>query len=190
MKDRFHDPRALDIAALCRARRQLEGQVPQTALERLHAGVLTAADGENAPVRWSALGATRPRAGAEPELWLQLQASAPVWLQCQRCLQPLATVLTVDRPFRFVRGQAEAAREDEDSEEDVLALAPRLDLLELIEDELILAMPLVPHHDECPEPLPVPTLGAAGGDGEAADAERADAAHPFAALAKLLTRGS
>jgi uncharacterized protein len=36
----------------------------------------------------------------------------------------------------------------------VLALEPALDLKELVEDELLLALPLVPRHEVCPEPLP------------------------------------
>ena len=37
-----------------------------------------------------------------------------------------------------------------------LALPRHLDAKELIEDELLLALPLVPRHDQCPEPLGTP----------------------------------
>jgi len=60
----------------------------------------------------------------------------------------------------------------------VLALPRVLDLRELIEDELLLAEPLVPLHDVCPDPLPSPTDD---------DAELA-AEHPFAALGALKRR--
>ena len=36
------------------------------------------------------------------------------------------------------------------SEEDLLALSREFDLHELIEDELLMALPVVPKHDECP----------------------------------------
>ncbi len=56
----------------------------------------------------------------------------------------------------FVAGGEEAAAAlDAESDDDVLALESSLDLHALVEDELLLALPLVPRHDECPEPLPV-----------------------------------
>ena len=112
-----------------------------------------------------------------------LQARASVPLQCQRCLQQVLQDLNVDRRFRFVRSEEEAERLDESSEDDVLVLGPRLDLQELLEDELILALPLVPKHDgPCPAPLPMPL-------DELED--EAPAPSPFAALAALRTgRGS
>ena len=119
--------------------------------------------------------------GGEAEVWLHLTATTTVVLQCQRCLQGLDELLQVDRHFRFVRGEAEAARLDEESDDDVLELPPRLDLHELVEDELILALPLVPRHPRCPVPLPLP-----------ADTDVAEepAPNPFAALAALRQRGS
>jgi uncharacterized protein len=83
----------------------------------------------------------------------------------------------VQRRFRFVRNEDEAARLDEESEDDVLALPARLDLQALLEDELILALPIVPRHALCPEPLPLPAA-------EPLD-EEAPAPNPFAALAAL-----
>lgn len=182
------DPRAVDVAALARAGARLEGAWPLVELERLHSLVLDDVDGSSAMVAWSAVGAVRDVAGGEPELWLTLTASAPVRLQCQRCLQPLALTLSVERRLRFVRGEQEAARLDEESEDDVLELRARQDLRELVEDELILALPLVPRHDECPEPLRLPQGADEGG--AKGDEAAAETAHPFAALAALRRRPS
>ncbi len=91
--------------------------------------------------------------------------------------------VAVDRALRFVRGEDEAARLDEESDDDVLALAGRLDLAELAEDELILALPLVPMHDACPQPLAA-DMAPAGAD-EAAGPARPN---PFASLAALRGR--
>ena len=71
---------------------------------------------------------------------------------CQRCLAPVEAVLAVDAHFRFVAGEAEAAQADMDAEEDVLASTRALDLPALVEDELLLALPLVPRHTDCPLP--------------------------------------
>jgi uncharacterized protein len=181
-KARTVDPRALDVAALCRNGQALEGRWPLATMTRLADGLAgPPGDGD---VAWQARGSTVPVAGGEAELWLALEAQAPVLLQCQRCLQPLAETLAVDRRVRFVRGEDEAARLDEESDDDVLALPARLDLHALVEDELILALPLVPRHEVCPEPLPLPKAEPAADAGDAAEAKP----NPFAALAALRKR--
>lgn len=168
------DPLALDVAAFCRQGGVLQGDWPLAGLDRLAASFAAATDGV---ARWRAGGELRPVTGGAPEPWLTLEGEADVPLQCQRCLQPLTETLGFERRFRFVATEELAAELDEDSDdEDVLALPARLDLRALLEDELILALPIVPRHDECPAPLPLPA--------DPADAEP-DAPHPFAALAAL-----
>ena len=119
---------------------------------------------------------------AQPSVWLHLQAQLTLPLTCQRCLGPVATPLVVDRWFRFVADETTAAAEDEDSEEDVLALEPRPSLLELIEDELLMELPLVPMHEVCPE-SPAALAGAA--DVPADEAPESMRPNPFAGLARL-----
>jgi uncharacterized protein len=172
MKERSLAPAALDVAALCKQGGRLHGLWPLAQMARLAESFCAAPDGS---ASWSAVGAARPVAGGEAELWLQLQAKAEVPLQCQRCLQLMTEPLAVDRRFRFVRSEDEAAALDEESDDDVLALPARLDLLALLEDELILALPIVPRHAVCPEPLPLP----------AEEPDEEPAPHPFAALAGL-----
>lgn len=179
MKDRF-DPLALELTAFCRAAATLQGAWPLAATTRL-AGSLAGVAHDAPPVVWSATGERRAVAGGDDETWLQLRADATVTLRCQRCLQTLDEPLRVERRLRFVRGEDEAARLDELSDDDVLALPVRLDLRELVEDELILALPLVPRHASCAAPLPLRD------DDEVAEEP---APHPFAALAALRRRGS
>lgn len=174
MKERPPDALALDVLALCKSAGTLQGQWPLAGMERLSGGFCAATDGS---VAWRATGSLLPMTGAEPEIWLELQADADAPLECQRCLQPLVEHIQVRRRFRFVRTEEQAARLDEECEDDVLALPPRLDLHALLEDELILALPIVPRHGLCPQPLPcVP------GD------EEEPAPKPFAALAALRGR--
>ena len=68
---------------------------------------------------------------------------------------------------------------DDDTEEDLLALSREFDLHGLIEDELLMSLPVVPRHGVCPEPVP---MKVADEDFEAASAEKPN---PFAALAGL-----
>jgi uncharacterized protein len=146
----------------------------------------TAADGKGSTgaradneVAWAAEGESRPVHGASPQVWLHLTAEAAVSLQCQRCLAAVSVPVEVRRSFRFVPGEDAAAQLDAASEEDVLALTRALDLHELIEDELLLAMPLVPLHTLCPTPLPIPP----------ADDISDERPNPFAVLAGLRREG-
>lgn len=125
-----------------------------------------------------AVAAVHKAGAAAPErLWLHLEVRARLPQTCQRCLGVYAQPVEVDRWFRFVADEATAQAEDDDCEEDLLVMAPRLDLLQLIEDELLMGLPLVPMHETCPQPV---RLGA----GEA-DRQTGGTVHPFAALAAL-----
>jgi uncharacterized protein len=88
----------------------------------------------------------------------------------------------VERPFRFVQDEAIAMAQDDQSEEDLLALSRSFDLIELIEDELLMDLPVAPRHDVCPVPV---TLAVADADFEAAEQEKEN---PFAMLERLRTR--
>lgn len=181
MSEKRPDPKRLDVRSFTRDAGSLQGELPLSGLLRLMPSLLCqAGDPPPAPVSWVVEGRQRPVRGGEPELWLHVKASATVRLECQRCLQPMAQALHADRQLRFVDGEDEAARLDEDSDDDVLALPASLDLLALIEDELILALPLVPRHEVCPQPLPMSAAD------EGAEEETP---HAFAALAHLRRPG-
>jgi uncharacterized protein len=131
-------------------------------------------------VEWQLRGEIRADARGEAVPWLHMVASTGLPLSCQRCLGPVETLLEVDRWYRFVADEATAELEDEDSEEDVLALEPRPNVLELLEDELLMAMPLVPMHAKCPVAvtLQVGDLGPEAG-------EISSSKNPFAQLSRL-----
>jgi uncharacterized protein len=178
MTTRAPDPRRLDVAAAAAAGAELAGRWPLSELARL---ADDAAGQVDEPVAWSARFEQRREPGGAPQVWLQLQAQARVARECQRCLQPVLLALDVERDFLFVAGEDEAAALDAESEDDVLVLARQFDLRELVEDELLLALPIVPKHEQCPAPL----ASTAQGQG----AEDITPAHPFSALASL-KRGS
>ncbi|MBL0727910.1 DUF177 domain-containing protein [Piscinibacter sp. HJYY11] len=178
MKARDWDPLKLDVEALAKASASVAGEWPLTELERLTASAVTGtAVGD---VSWQAQGEHRPVKGGPPQVWLHLRASTGVMLECQRCLRPVPVDVHAERSFLFVQGENLAAELDADSEDDVLALTRALDLRELVEDELLLELPLVPRHDECPEPL---------GTANEGEPELEEKSNPFAVLASL-KRGS
>lgn len=129
------------------------------------------------PVAWTAQGSTVSTPGGDASVALRLCGETAVTMRCQRCLQPMVVPLRVDTRFRFAATEEAAARLDAEIDDDVLVITRDLDLRELLEDELLLALPLVPRHDTCAKPLVAP----------AADDEPT-AAHPFAALATLRKR--
>lgn len=155
-------PDRLDLRHLAQSGDILTGEGALSAFPRLAAGAtVDAADALSRQVHWSAQAEWRRAVAAPgvdalqaPVLWLHLIASAELPVVCQRCLASVVEPLAVDRWFRFVADEATADAEDEDSDEDVLVFQPAFNLTELIEDELIMALPLVPMHDVCPTALP------------------------------------
>jgi uncharacterized protein len=113
------------------------------------------------------------------DIWLHLTADTCLSLTCQRCMGTLQNALQVDRWYRFVGTEDIAMAEDDASEEDLLVLTPQFDLLAVLEDELLMALPLVPMHDECPE-LPAFSAGVIDVPGDMEGKP-----NPFAALAQL-----
>ena len=178
MKAREFDPLRLDLAAFADEGSELSGTWPLEELPRLVSGAHPDARVAAGALHWSVRGERRPRRGGEPETWLHVRLATCLHLECQRCLQPVETPLQVERSLCFVHSEDEAAALDADSEEDVLALPRWLDLRELAEDELLLALPIVPRHEQCPEPLP-----------SAAGEDEAPRENPFAALQALKTGG-
>ena len=169
--------RRLDVKGFAEEGAVLQGQEPL----REHGRLLAETDGRGASsqVTWTATGELRNPRHVHPEIWLHLEAQAMLPLTCQRCLGPVEVPVAVDRTFRFVPDEEMAAAQDEESEEDVLALSRSFDLLELIEDELLMEMPLAPRHDVCPEQV---TMAVADEDFDSAATQREN---PFAVLDKL-----
>lgn len=167
----------LDVKAFAKAGAVLTGQDPLSKYPRL----LEEAAGQGAerPVQWEVRGETLIDASGFAQVWLRLNAQVSLPQTCQRCLGPVDIALEVVRAFRFVATEAQAEAEDEEAEEDVLALSRDFDLQALIEDELLMELPVVPRHEVCPTEVKLATQDA---DFEAAQAEKPN---PFAALAGL-----
>ena len=176
-------PGVLHVQAFAQAAGVLEGADALPKYERLTEELQRPAPDRR--VTWSAAGAVRTSSSGEEEIWLHLQAATVVPLTCQRCLGPVDVPLAFDRSFRFVADEATAAALDDDVEEDLLALSTEFDLQTLVEDELLMELPVVPRHDLCPASLPYLLEEGATEQGVASDP--AEKPNPFAVLAKLRT---
>ena len=173
-----YSPDRLDVKSFVQAGARLKGHDSLLKYERL----AQEAQGLHPDlyVDWQAVGELRATPGEGAQLWLHLDAQAVLPMLCQRCLTPVDVPLQVQRPFRFVADEATAEALDDEAEEDLLAISREFDLHGLIEDELLMALPVVPRHDECPTPV---KLASSDEDFEAASAEKPN---PFAALAGLV----
>ncbi|RZT95261.1 YceD family protein [Rivibacter subsaxonicus] len=192
------NPLRLDVAAFAEHRDALSGSWPLAELERLaeieRGASARAAEPQSASaadaVSWALHGEQRTRLGAEPETWLHVEARAIVSMECQRCLQPVAVTVVADRWLRFVPGGEEAAAAlDDDSDDDVLPLQRAVDARALIEDELLLELPLVARHESCPRPLPMSAGEEALEPAADEDGAAAERPSPFAVLAQLKVPG-
>jgi uncharacterized protein len=122
-------------AALAR-RSQFNGVLPVRQLKRL---VDCLADGEGDLLVQLEV---RPEMGNAPHLIGVITGG--VTLVCQRCLRPYVQPLVVDVDLRPVSSEAEEARLLRDADPYLLE-SDRLPLHEIIEDEVMLALPMTPH---------------------------------------------
>lgn len=99
--------------------------------------------------------------------FLRISVSGELRLTCQRCLEPLAFPVASEVELQLT----ESAREIETAEDDVdrVLAAKTMDVARLVEDEVILALPMVPRHERC----------------VSAGAAATDKVSPFSALAAL-----
>jgi uncharacterized protein len=165
----------LEVGPLADERAEVDFSIPLKEFPRL-LPLLAASDGE-------AVG--RVDFSREGRLAVaQVAVSAQVPLTCQRCLAPvICKVETVGRAA-LVATPAQAERVPEPLET-MLAPEERISLRDLVEEELLLALPLVPRHEdhECVGDRAV----AAAAPGSAAE-PAAETHRPFGQLGELFKR--
>jgi uncharacterized protein len=153
------------------ARRSFQGALPVAAMKRL-GGALAGSEGEAE----FELDFGRDTFG---QAYLDVRARAPLTLICQRTLEPFVLPVTVDARLGLIRSEREEAALPSGCEPLLVAEDGKLGLAEVIEDELLLALPLVPVNPD--SSLPDEVTGS--GVDEASAPERDD--NPFAVLREL-----
>jgi uncharacterized protein len=123
----------------------------------------------------------RGRIDAQGRAAATLHLRAQLALRCDRCGEPASVGIDETGHFFFVDDEAVFARLPvEDVEEEPLLGSPRFDLRALIEDQVLLALPMSPRHETC-----LPREPEVEGETTEPQPERP---HPFAALAALKRR--
>lgn len=117
---------------------------------------------------------------------LEGQLKTTVQLVCQRCLEPVATAIDTDMRLWLLRDEAQADRLADDADYLVLDEEGHVSLIDALEDELILSLPLVAMHEDCE-----PQVALQAGEGSAEEEAGAEAPrreNPFQVLASLKGR--
>lgn len=161
-------PELADPWRLADARKRLHGRVSLARLARLGLAIVGGEPWVEADLRF--LRDERNRALVTGRIRAELE------LRCQRCLEPMSFPVDLELVLGVVENDAEAARLP-DEIDPLLVDSGRLHLADMIEDELLLALPQVPMH--APESCPAADTA---GRGETKAGERRS---PFAALAEL-----
>ena len=167
-------PGALDDWRMVTARRGFEGTLPLSSMARLREALCDDAGDVRYAIEFDR------DALQVPYVELRIEAGLP--LTCQRSLQPFVQPVQVVQRLALLEAgvdvEAAEAGLPEGYEPLLLPADGMLDPAELVEDELILEVPVVPvapGSEEVERDWPVP-------------AEEADQANPFAALAALKKR--
>lgn len=103
---------------------------------------------------------------------LRLTVEATVNVVCQRCLEPMAQQVASEAVLTFFWNEEKLAEAcDTDETLDAVMAEESLDVIALVEDEIIMGLPLSPKHDACGDAM--------------LERVKADKPNPFAVLAKL-----
>lgn len=89
-------------------------------------------------------------ARGRPRLRSQIHGSLE--MECQRCLKPVGVTVDSNRVLYLVASEEEAERLETvlaDEEPEVIVVDQAMDLAAVVEDEVLLGVPLVPMHDVC-----------------------------------------
>jgi uncharacterized protein len=173
--------RAVDIERLADAGERVDFDTPLEVFPRLAGELASAAGRASGHVAVS-------RERGQPVAAISVHAVLP--LVCQRCLRPVDVEVRSESRVALVADLDGADRLDS-SVEPVVVEEGRVALRDLVEEELLLAVPLVPRHEEESDCGPVAVVETAPGVAPVVpDAPvPADTQKPFAGLGELLKRG-
>lgn len=153
----------IDSLEFARGERVMRGNVPVRSLLRLTDKLA----GDRGELAWS----VRGECGAERKSFLVVAVNGELQLKCQRCLGPFQFQLQVEGRLLLVPPGTDWPDEglENDGFDPVEALTEQ-SLLELVEDEVLLALPIASRHESCELP---------------GNIEGKHAVSPFAVLARL-----
>ena len=169
----------LDVRGACRQAVVESGEIPMSMLPRCRE--IAPADGvASCEVRFF------EGQGVHP-LQADIHVTAPLALECARCLEPMTQTVSVASRLTFVFSDEQAEHVEADTEPVVLGREGRVRLTDLVEDEILMAVPVMPVHEApCAEVGPGRPWESGQIEEPSAEDEKDN---PFAALAALKRNG-
>lgn len=153
---------AIDNVEFAKSGRQLDGRLGLADLSRAGESLNSAA------LDYRLEGSVDRRGRLQLRLWL----AGNIELRCERCLEAVTLPIEQESLFELRRSEDDIRPEDLlDDERDFLVFDREMSVVELVEDELILCIPVAPKHASCE-----PVGGRMEGDGRR---------QPFSVLASL-----
>ncbi len=164
-------PEHVEPLRLAELGRSFQGRIPVSRLRRLGQS-LSSLEGEvDVALEFSSDAQGRRRIAGRIRATLEVV--------CQRCLEPMVLELCPEPHLGLVESEAEAEALGDDLEPLVVSEGP-MSLADIVEDELILSLPLVPMH--ALEACPGASFSAKGAEGQRTRES------PFAVLAQIKHR--
>ncbi len=172
-------PVHIDPLRMAEAGRLLEGRYSLAEMDRLHDSLLDSSGKVTVSLEFGI--------DAEGIRYMKGRLQSELTLECQRCLQAMQAPIDVEFALGLVRSN-DAAEQLPSHYEPLLVESDALFLRDIIEDELLLALPLVALHDES-QCIDVNARAAAAQRNQD-DRGEDKKAKPFAALAALKSNGN
>ncbi|MEN3294856.1 MAG: hypothetical protein V7642_4109 [Burkholderiales bacterium] len=138
----------IDAFEFCRLKERRDGETAVADLPRLADESVD----KFGTLRWSLQGGSNSL--GHPQLTLSMSGS--VKLICQRCLSPFEFGIASDSALVLAEDEAGADAIDallDDDEVEVIVGSRTFNIADLIEDEVLLAIPSSPKHEACPDKL-------------------------------------
>lgn len=160
----------IDAFEFCRTNSSREGVTPVAEMTRLGK---ECAD-TSGEVTWKVEGGSSKQGYPQ----MRLTVAGDVQLVCQRCLAPFGYKIDSSTVLMLGKDDADADEIEEiidDESIDVIVGDRSMNLMDLIEDEALLALPQAPKHEVCP-------------DSSLLDKAKNEKASPFAGLQGLKTK--
>ena len=145
------------------------GKIPLTELKRLHDLLFD----QNGELAFQVTGQFDEN--DKPGLYLEIQGN--MQLTCQRCLGKLLHFVDVRTFLLLATSEKEFNQVDDDDTSDAILAEPDLDIFDLIEDEIILSLPISVRHAEGECGIPASSKNITS--------DKINTLHPFATLALL-----
>lgn len=172
-------PVHIDPLRMAEAGRLFEGSYSLAEMDRLHDSLLDSSGKVTVSLEFGI--------DAEGIRYMKGRLQSELTLECQRCLQAMQAPIDVGFALGLVRSN-DAAEQLPSHYEPLLVESDALFLRDIIEDELLLALPLVALHDES-QCIDVNAQAAAAQRNED-DRGESKKENPFAALAALKSNGN